>query len=73
MSKVYKGRQKLSFEQAGQYYSFAYKIGVEHGKFEEQLRILDILTFAELDKQKLTQIRNSKVATNARVLHKRAG
>ena len=64
MSKVYKGRQKLSFEQAGQYYSFAYKIGVERGKFEEQLRILDILTFAELDKQKLTQIRNQIKGSN---------
>lgn len=38
--KVYKGRQKLSFEQAGQYYSFAYQIGVEHGRFVEQDRII---------------------------------
>jgi len=38
--KVYKGRQKVSFEQAGQYYSFAYHIGVEHGKFTEQDRII---------------------------------
>ena len=58
MNKVYKGRQKLSLEQAAQYYSFAYKIGVEHGKLTEQLRILDILTFAGLDEEKLIQIRN---------------
>ena len=41
--KVYKGRQKLNFEQAGQYYSHAYKIGVEHGKFTERERIADLL------------------------------
>lgn len=43
MNKVYKGRQKLNFEQAGQYYSHAYKIGVEHGAFTERERILMIL------------------------------
>lgn len=41
--KVYKGRQKLNFEQAGQYYSHAYKIGVEHGKFTERERIIKLL------------------------------
>ena len=39
-NKVYKGRQKLNFEQAGDYYKHAYKIGVEHGKFEERQRIM---------------------------------
>jgi len=43
MNKVYKGRQKLNFEQAGQYYSHAYKIGVEHGKFTERERIIALL------------------------------
>jgi len=43
MSKVYKGRQKLNFEQAGQYYSHAYKIGVEHGRFVERQRIIKLL------------------------------
>ena len=57
MSKVYKGRQKLNFEQAGQYYSHAYKIGVEHGKLTENLRILDILTWSDIDPKKLEQIR----------------
>jgi len=41
--KVYKGRQKLSLEQAAGYYSFAYKIGVEHGKRTEQDRIIQLL------------------------------
>ena len=41
--KVYKGRQKVSFEQAGQYYSFAYHIGVEHGKFTQQDRIIKLI------------------------------
>jgi len=41
--KVYKGRQKLNFEQAGQYYSHAYKIGVEHGRFVERQRIIKLL------------------------------
>lgn len=41
--KVYKGRQKLNFEQAGQYYSHAYKIGVEHGRFVERERIIKLL------------------------------
>ena len=43
MSKVYKGRQKLNFEQAGQYYSHAYKIGVEHGRFDERNRLIQMI------------------------------
>ena len=43
MSKVYKGRQKLNFEQAGQYYSHAYKIGVEHGRFDERSRLVQLI------------------------------
>ena len=43
MSKVYKGRQKLNFEQAGQYYSHAYKIGVEHGRFDERNRLIQMV------------------------------
>ena len=43
MSKVYKSRQKLNFEQAGQYYKFAFNIGLEHGKFTERERIIKIL------------------------------
>jgi hypothetical protein len=41
--KVYKGRQKLSLEQAAGYYSFAYKIGVEHGVFTERERIINLI------------------------------
>jgi len=48
MNKVYKGRQKLNFEQAGYYYKHAYKIGVEHGKFEERERIIKLLEDEEL-------------------------
>jgi len=40
MNKVYKGRQRLNLEQASGYYKHAYKIGVEHGKFEERQRIM---------------------------------
>lgn len=43
MNKVYKGRQKLSLEQAAGYYSFAYKIGVDHGERTEQNRIIELL------------------------------
>ena len=43
MSKVYKSRQKLNFEQAGQYYKFAFNIGLEHGKFSERSRIEGII------------------------------
>lgn len=43
MNKVYKGRQKLSLEQAAGYYKHAYKIGVEHGRYSEQNRIVEIL------------------------------
>ena len=43
MNKVYKGRQKLNFEQAGQYYKFAFTIGVEHGKFQELARIENVI------------------------------
>jgi len=54
MNKVYKGRQKLNFEQAGQYYSHAYKIGVEHGKFTERQRLIDLLEEYEVSKHYLT-------------------
>jgi len=43
MSKVYKGRQKLSLEQAAGYYSFAYRIGVDHGERTERDRIIQLL------------------------------
>jgi len=42
-NKVYKGRQKLNLEQASNYYSHAYKIGVEHGRFDERDRMLQKL------------------------------
>ena len=47
-NKVYKGRQKLNFEQAGDYYKHAYKIGVDHGHFEERERIIKLLEEEEL-------------------------
>lgn len=43
MNKVYKGRQKLSLEQASQYYKHAYKIGIDHGRFSEQKRIMQLI------------------------------
>ena len=41
--KVYKGRQKLSLEQAAGYYKHAYKIGVEHGRYTEQERLIGLV------------------------------
>jgi len=41
--KVYKGRQKLSLEQAASYYKHAYKIGMEHGRYSEQERIINLV------------------------------
>ena len=41
--KVYKGRQKLSLEQAASYYKHAYKIGMEHGRYSEQERVINII------------------------------
>jgi len=42
-NKVYKGRQKLNLEQASNYYKHAYKIGVDHGRFEERDRIIKLI------------------------------
>ena len=47
-NKVYKGRQKLNLEQASNYYKHAYKIGVDHGRFEERDRIIKLLDEEEL-------------------------
>ena len=52
--KVYKGRQKLSLEQAAGYYSFAYKIGVEHGERTERQRLIDLLEEYEVSKHWMT-------------------
>jgi len=41
--KVYKGRQKLSIEQAASYYKHAYKIGMEHGRYTEQERFIGLV------------------------------
>lgn len=41
--KVYKGRQKLSLEQAASYYKHAYKIGMEHGRYTEQERLIGLV------------------------------
>jgi len=43
MNKVYKGRQRLNLEQASSYYKHAYKIGVDHGRFEELSRIENVI------------------------------
>jgi len=43
MNKVYKGRQRLNLEQASGYYKHAYKIGVDHGRFDERERLLQKL------------------------------
>jgi len=48
MNKVYKGRQRLNLEQASSYYKHAYKIGVDHGRFEERERIIHLLENEEL-------------------------